>query len=80
MLNQAGQLIGCQITSGGSGYEAPPLVTITSATGTGAAGIATLANGAVTGVTILKIEGEVVRLFQFNSTAHLEGPEMLTWR
>lgn len=33
-----------------------------------------------TGVTVLKIEDGVTRLFQFNGAGHLEDPALLTWR
>jgi autotransporter-associated beta strand protein len=40
------------VDNGGSGYIYPPVVRIFGGTGTGATGIATIANGVVTGITI----------------------------
>ncbi|MFM7109418.1 MAG: autotransporter-associated beta strand repeat-containing protein [Planctomycetaceae bacterium] len=41
------------ITNAGSGYVAPPLVTITGGGGTGATGFATIANGTISGISIV---------------------------
>ena len=40
------------VTSGGSGYVGAPLVTVTGATGTGAAAYATVSGGVVTGIVV----------------------------
>jgi autotransporter-associated beta strand protein len=43
---------GILLTDGGSGYIAPPIVTITGGTGSNATAIATISGGVVTGITV----------------------------
>jgi hypothetical protein len=46
------QVIGANVTAGGSGYTAGANVTITGGMGSGATGVATVVNGVITGINI----------------------------
>lgn len=51
-VSGTGQISNINITSGGTGYTAPPKVTITGGGGTGATATATVSNGVVSAITI----------------------------
>lgn len=49
-----GFVVGINIINGGAGYDSPPEITITDASGSGAAAAAILTDGVITAITILK--------------------------
>lgn len=56
IINSAGQVVGFNVTAAGAGYQVPPLVTLTNAsgdiTGRGATAVAILSGGTLAGITL----------------------------
>jgi hypothetical protein len=56
-ITNFGFVVSATVTSGGSGYTSPPVVTILGGGGSGATATATVSNGVVTGITIVSAGG-----------------------